>query len=299
MPPRFIEELKESIQTSIPTDSSIIGKVIKTLYTPDASANDLAQVMERDPPLTAKILKAANSAYYGSTSSVNSLKRAVVTLGFETIKELVGAVSVSHFFFETDPKVKGINRKGLWIHSVAVARAAQIIANRVGLGRPDVVYTVGLLHDIGKIVLTIMFPEHYKRVVSMAATKRCRIILAEQRLLNTDHTMVGKVLCDLWNLPEDISNAIFSHHDPAEKSSDDLQLVRLIHLSDILARSLSIGDPGDTVVPEPARSALSLLGTSQDRITMNYQASLAELELAKPEIDGFFSDLNKTEVEQG
>ncbi len=298
MPPRFIEELKESIQTSIPTDSAIIGKVIQTIYAPDTSANDLAQIIERDPPLTAKILKAANSAYYGASTSINSLRRAVVVLGFDTIKELISAVSVSNFFFETGPKATGIDRKGLWVHSVAVAKAAQIISNRVGVGRPDVAYTVGLLHDIGKIVLTILFPEYYKRVVSMAASKRCRIILAEQRLLNTDHAMVGKVLCELWNLPEDVTNAVFSHHDPSENSGDDFKLIRLIHLSDILARTLSFGDPGDQVVPEPSRSSLSLLGLSQDRITMNFQACLAELERSRSEIDGFFSDLNKSEVEQ-
>ena len=298
MPPRFIEELKESIQTSIPTDTTIIGKVTRTIYAPESSANDLAQIIERDPPLTAKILKAANSAYYGSTTTINSLRRSVVVLGFDTIKELVSAVTVSRFFFDTNPKSSGIDRKGLWVHSVAVGKAAQIISNRVGVGRPDVAYTVGLLHDIGKIVLTILYPDFYKRVVAMAAAKRCRIVLAEQRLLNTDHTMVGKVLCELWNLPEDITNAIFSHHDPSENASGDSQLIRLIHLSDILARTLSIGDPGDSVVPEPSRAALSLLGTSQERIALNYQACLAELERAKPEIDGFFSNLNKTEVEQ-
>ncbi len=298
MPPRFIEELKESIQTSIPTDSTIIGKVIQTIYSSGSSANDLAQIIERDPPLTAKILKAANSAYYGSATTINSLRRAVVVLGFDTIKELVSAVSVSHFFFDSSPKSGGIDRKGLWIHSVGVAKAAQIISNRVGVGRADVAYTVGLLHDIGKIVLTILYPEFYKRVVATAAAKRCRIVLAEQRLLNTDHAMVGKVLCELWNLPDDITSTVFSHHDPSEISTGDVQLIRLVHLSDILARTLSIGDPGDSVVPEPSRAALSLLGSTQERITMNFQTCLADLEKSKPEIDGFFSDLNRTAVEQ-
>lgn len=292
MPPRFITELTELIQTSIPTDSSIVGKVLGTIFDPKSSSNDLAQIIEHDPPLTAKILKAANSVYYSPVTSINSLRRAVVILGFNTIKELVTAVTMSQFFFGSNQK-RGIDRLGLWIHSVAVAKAAQIISNRLGIGRPDVAYTVGLLHDIGKIVLTILFPEHYNRVVALAASKKCRIILAEQRLLNTDHCMVGKVVCELWNLPEDIVNAVFSHNNPAENNGDHSQLIRLIHLSDILARTAGIGDPGDSIVPEPSPTALSLLGASQERNQMNWQAILAELDATRPDIEGFFSELNK------
>ena len=291
MPPRFMNELTEAIKTGLPTDTTIIGVVIKTIYNQKSSANDLAQVIERDPPLTAKILKAANSAFYGSATTINSLRLAVVILGFETIKELVTAVTMSQFFFGSNLK-SGINRRGLWIHSVAVAKAAHIISTRLGIGRPDVVYTAGLLHDIGKIVLTILFPEHYDRVVSLAISKNCRIILAEQRLLNTNHCMVGKVLCELWNLPEDITNTVFSHNDLLDATGEDYQLIRIIHLSDIIARVAGIGDPGDKIVPVPSRAALSLLGSSQERIQMNYQAVLSELEAARPDIEGFFSELH-------
>ncbi len=292
MPPRFITELKELIQSSIPTDSAMIGQVIKTIYSPTSSANDLARVIENDPPLTAKILKAANSTFYGQSATVNSLRRAVVTLGFETIKELVTAVAMSEFFMTPDQK-SGLNRRGLWIHSVAVAKTAQLISNRMGIGRPDVAYTAGLLHDIGKIVLSTLFPEYYSRVASMAAAKKCRIILAEQRLLNTDHCMVGKVICEIWNLPDDISNAVFYHNDPLTHSGNDAQIIRVTHLSDILARTAKIGDPGDNAVPDVSRSCLSVLGNSQDRIQSNYAAVLASLSALRPEIEGFFSSLSE------
>jgi len=292
MPPRFISELKDLIQTGIPTDSTIIGKVVQTIYSPKTSANDLAQVIECDPPLTAKILKAANSAYYGQTSTINSLRRAVVTLGFDTIKELVATVTVSQFFFCGERK-SGLDRKGLWMHSIATAKAAQLICNRTMIGRPDVVYTAGLLHDIGKIVLALLFPDHYDRVVSFAASRKCRIILAEQKLLNTDHCMVGKVVCELWNLPEDLGNAIFFHNDPRDSSGSDTQLVRLIHLSDVLVRAARIGDPGDQVIPEPSPGSLSVLGPTRDKIQSAYSAILADLVALKPDIESFFEGLHR------
>ncbi len=297
MPPRFINELKELIQNGIPTDSTIISRVVQTIYSPKTSANDLAQIIECDPPLTAKILKAANSAYYGQTSDINSLRRAVVTLGFETIKELVTAVTVSQLFF-ADEKKGGLNRQGLWMHSIGAAKAAQIICNRMSIGRPDVMYTAGLLHDIGKIVLSLLFPDHYSRVITFAASRKCRIILAEQRLLNTDHCMVGKVVCELWNLPEDLANAIFYHNDPREITGNDLTMVRLTHLSDALARKAGIGDPGDQVVPEPSPGSLSILGNTRDKIVANYAAILADVTALKPEIETFFADLHKDSHEQ-
>jgi putative nucleotidyltransferase with HDIG domain len=289
MPPRLITELTEAIRTSIPTDTGIIGSVIQVLYNPATSATELAQVFECDPPLTAKLLKAANSAFYGTSTSINSLRRAVVTLGFDTIKELVATVTMSQFFIESDNK-GGLDRRGLWIHSVAVARTAQFISTHYGSGRPDVAYTVGLLHDIGKIVLTILFPVQYDRVVALAAEKGCRIILAERRVLNADHCIVGRVLCEAWNLPGDIKNAVSFHNDPLDSSGDDYQLIRLIHLSDIMARIAGIGNPGDAVVPTPSPAALSLLGPTPEKIQANYEEVLADLEAAKSEIEGFFSN---------
>lgn len=292
MPPRFIIELKELLQSSLPTDSSIVGNVVRTIYDSKSSANDLAEIILRDPPLTAKILKAANSAFYGAAITINSIRRAVVTLGFETIKELVTAVTMSQFFFGHKQSSE-LDRLGLWVHSIGTAKAAQLICTRMKIGRPDVVYTLGLLHDIGKIVLALLFPEHYQKVINLAIGKNCRIILAEQKILNTNHCMVGKVLCEIWSLPEDISNAVFFHNDPIDHYGGDSSLINIIHLADIIARTARIGNPGDSVIPEPSKAALKILGMTQDKIHENFNSIVSDLLELKPEIDGFFSNLHK------
>jgi putative nucleotidyltransferase with HDIG domain len=292
MPPRFIIELQELLQSSLPTDSNIVGNVVRIIYNQKSSANDLAEVILRDPPLTAKILKAANSAFYGSAISIRTLRRAVVTLGFETIKELVTAVTMSQFFFGSKQSGE-LDRLGLWVHSIGTAKAAQLICTRMGIGRPDVVYTVGLLHDIGKIVLALLFPEHYQKVINLAKETNCRISLAEQKILNTNHCMVGKVLCEIWSLPEDISNAVFFHNNPLDRSGQDSSLVNIIYLADIIARTARIGNPGDNVVPEPSRNSLKILGPTHDKISENFNTIVKDLLELKPEIDGFFSNLHK------
>ena len=95
----FIEDVKNKVSESLPTDSSIVGKVIKTIHDRSSSAADLAAIIEHDPPLTAKILKVANSAYYGSSTKITSLKRSVVILGFDTVKELVSTIAMVNAFF--------------------------------------------------------------------------------------------------------------------------------------------------------------------------------------------------------
>ena len=99
----FIEDIKRTITFSLPTSSAIVGEVINTIYNSRSSATDLAAIIQRDPPLTAELLKTANSAFYGSTGNVTSLNKAVVVLGFDTIKEMVITVSVVQNFFSTSP----------------------------------------------------------------------------------------------------------------------------------------------------------------------------------------------------
>lgn len=296
MAPEFIEEVKRVINTSLPTASGIISEVIKIIYNKSSNASDLATVIERDPPLTAKILKVANSAYYGAGSTINSLQRAIVVLGFDTIKEITTSVSVVHYLFRTVQK-DDIDRPGLWIHSVGTAKAAQFISEKIGKERPEVAYTVGLLHDIGKILLALSFPEHYNRVIMLAAEKKCRIILAERKLLNTDHAMIGKILCDIWSLPEEISSSIFFHHDPMESTPGAQMLARMINMADYMCRMAQIGNPGDQTIYEPSKATWAILGLSNDKIELNYKIIFKKLTDSREEIEGFFHNIDKPEDE--
>lgn len=285
----FIAELDQKISESIPTASSILGEVTKTIYDPRSSAQDLADIIERDPPITAKTIRVANSAYYGTTSRVNSLKRAIVTLGFDTVKEIVTSIAMVHYFF--DPKHKSeVNRVGMWLHSVGTAYAARMIANKTKRERPDVAYTVGLLHDIGKIVMVIAFPEMYTQAVRYAHENKLYVFSAERKLMNIDHSMVGNLICGKWNLPEAITDAITYHHRK-DAQTEHSELVKIVRLADILARKADIGDPGDWIVPEPNITDMDILGASiRDRMK-NFNDLLSNLCGKKNEIGGFFSNM--------
>ena len=285
----FIAEIDQKISESIPTASSMLGEVTKTIYDPRSSAQDLADIIERDPPITAKTIRVANSAYYGTSSRVNSLKRAIVILGFDTVKEIVTSIAMVHYFF--DPKHKSeVNRVGMWLHSVGTAYAARMIAEKTGRERPDVAYTVGLLHDIGKIVMVIAFPDLYARAVRYAHKKKFHIVNAEHTLFNVDHSMVGNIICSKWKLPEAITDAISYHHNREAQTEHD-NLVKIVRIADILTRKADIGDPGDWMVPDPDITDMDILGSSIRDRTNNFNDLLTQLCGAKNEINGFFSNM--------
>lgn len=286
----FINELKNAISSNIPTSSNIIGEVVKTIYDKSSSVADLADLIERDPPLSARVLKTANSAYFGSSVTINSIKRAIVILGFDIIKELTTTVSVVHYFFN-NPQNPEIDLPGLWKHSVGTAKAAQIVSQKINQERPEVVYTIGLLHDLGKIILAISFPDYYKKVLQLVKEKNYRIILAEQKILNTDHCMMAKILCDSWNLPEELSAAIFYHHDPMMTPQGSQVLARLVNVGDYICRKAKIGNPGDDTLTEPSKAVMSFFGTTTEKINENIDPIYQEFIKSRADIEGFFLNL--------
>jgi len=285
---RFIDEIKENLETSLPTSSAIVAKVIQTAYNASSGAKDLAEIIEHDPPLTAKILKVANSAYYGAAGTITSLQRAIVILGFETIKRIVTTVGVIDSFSGGKGEDGGIDLNGIWYHSVGTARACELISEKTAVGRPDATYIAGLLHDIGKIILAISFPDNYRNVIEQAVEGGKRILFVERKLLNVDHAMIGKILCDVWNLPEEIGAAILYHHDPTETSGEDRKLAQVAQLGDFLCRKARIGFPGDELAPKPPASTLALLGTKVEVFNDNFNQIFQMLNEEKKIIEGFF-----------
>lgn len=290
MPSEFIEEVKNIISSSLPTSANIVGKVINTIYNKSSNATDLAQIIERDPPLTADIIKVANSAYYGASKKINSIKKAVVILGFDTIKELVTTITTLRYIFDVK-RPAAIDLSGLWLHSVGTAKAAQLVSEELNKERPDVVYTTGLLHDIGKILLALSFPELYGQIVKLSAEEKCHIILAEQKVMNTNHCMIGTLLCDMWSLPDDIRNAIYFHHETKDNPFENMVLTRIIQLGDTICRKAKIGNPGDEVIPQPPTPALALLGSSFKEVNNKFGELFQKFKESSDDIVGFYGGM--------
>src|SRR5580765_5823450 len=194
---------------SLPTIPPVLTGIIALIDDDRAGAKKLVDLIERDQALTARLLRLANSAFFGQARKVATIPRAVLLLGFSTVRNLALGVKV------WDTLGTGVSRKeleALWTHAVQVAVAARVIARQQRQVNPDEAFTSGLLHDVGQLVLALRFKELYWDTVRKATSTE-HLVGLEQSTLGVDHAEVGSWLLEAWNLPAVMVEAVRRHHD--------------------------------------------------------------------------------------
>ena len=234
---------------SLPTLPQVFYKIVETIELPDSSAEDVKKTIRNDPSISAKVLKIANSALYGYTKEINNISQAIVILGFDMVKSIALSVSVFSSFPKINTATK-FDREKFWIHSIAAAEAAMLFANKIDSIKKDHAFLIGLIHDIGKIVLDYYFSPEYRRVIAKVNEDNCFIKDAEAVVLNFNHSLIGEWLGEQWNFPESILAGIAYHHK-VNLAPDKNRMYALIgNLSDIIARTAEVGNGGDSKIPE-------------------------------------------------
>jgi len=235
---------------SLPTLPSVASHVLLIASNPDSSASDLTEVIMNDPSLTSELLKIVNSAYYGFPQKIGTVKRAVVLLGTGEIVALAFGLSTARLFDAAH--FKGIySPKALWRHSMCAGLIAEHLCKRLPEYRKLGVFTAGLLHDFGKIILIENFPELYGQVHVEAKNHNLPLFDLEEEKFGLNHAMIGEFLASNWNLPEAIVQAIAFHHQPLSASSHS-QLAAIIGLADYLYHEAATsGELPDTFMGSP------------------------------------------------
>jgi putative nucleotidyltransferase with HDIG domain len=193
---------------NLPTIPTVLTRILQLVDGESASGRDLIEVIEHDQALTGKMLRLANSAFFGQSRRVATIPRAVVLLGFSTVRNLALGVKV------WDALGGGVSRarlEELWAHAVAVALAAKMLATRLRAGDPDEAFTAGLLHDTGRLVMAMRLKEEYWVAVG-GATESQPVETIENATFGVDHAEVGGWLLEAWNLPPAIIDAVRQHH---------------------------------------------------------------------------------------
>ena len=250
----------------LPTLPYIITTLNDLLRNPNTSAADIHQVITKDQSLSSRILKLVNSAFYGFSERISSISHAIVILGFNTVKNVALTASVFDMFSKENEADSLFDRKGFWLHSLAVAGTARLIAARIKLPAVEDIFVAGLLHDIGKIVL-VQFV-HDKFIESMKIVKDEDILLkdAETRVLEgINHSQVGAWLATKWKLPTGLVQMIGFHHRPA-LGDQLMKPIACVHFADILVRSMDIGSGGDSKIPKISQEAWEALGLTYEDI---------------------------------
>ena len=220
----------------LPTPPLVFTQIIKVINNSKSSAGDIGAIIAEDPALTAKVLKLTNSSYYGMSSTITSVKQAILILGLDVIKSLVISTSV----FDSFSRNKVLDRGYLgnfWRHSLLTALMAKMIAKFVQRGflcDSELAFSGGLLHDIGKLIIISHLPDEYAMIKEISEQEQSLPeIDIESNVMQFTHADLGSYMAAKWNLPGEISFAILYHHYKEGISADGFSAV--IHLADRLA----------------------------------------------------------------
>ena len=258
------EALKKKILRTvkdIPPMPQTTFKAHKLIKDPRTNFEDLAKVLETDQAIAARVLRMANSPYYGMSGNVSSLKHASTVLGLKTLEELI-VVAGSTKSLSNRMEGYGLEAGDLWQHSLAVAFGSKIIATRKNPGMANDAFSAGLIHDVGKIVLDPYVLERRDAFQTFLSGGKETFLSAEKEILGFDHGEIACELCMSWNVPDTLATAIRYHHSPSESNGN--QLTHIVHMADAIAMMSGMGAGIDGLQYYMDEEAVAMLGLKPD-----------------------------------
>ncbi len=226
---------------TLPTLGPVVVQLMSLANNEKASAADFERLIKPDPALTANLLKMANSAYFGCRCQVTSVRQAVAMLGTKRVCETAAGAAFTRVI-PSQLKGYGMSAAAYWQHSVAVAVFSERIAKEVGMPVPELTFTAGLLHDIGKLVISSYLEEVATEVESRMRGSDIAYVDAERETLGIDHSQAGAAVAEKWNLPPGIQSAVQWHHAPQSCAEPEgRRLADLVHVADGLSHMMGFG----------------------------------------------------------
>ncbi len=226
---------------------------------------DFAQVISRDPGLTATLLRFANSPVYGFPGRVASVDRAVSLIGMREIRDLVLAVAVRSSFDGISTRL--ISMSDFWRHSLCCALACRRIAEVVRHSQREVLFTAGLLHDIGQLAMFNEIPDVCQEVLLKAQYRSDEVEMfeLEREIVGFDHQEVGVAIAEAWRFPGVLRDTIRFHHLPDEATAHRFESC-VVHIGNSMAVLVELDMDGFSQVPPLSPSALTTVGLDEDQV---------------------------------
>ena len=269
---RLISQVKEIV--SLP---DIYQRLMEVIDNPSSSASDVANVISCDPGLTARLLRIVNSAFYSFPSKIDTVSRGVTILGTKELCDLALATSVMKMF---DEALKGLVDMTLfWQHSIGCGVFARKLALFRHEPNAERFFVMGILHDIGRLILLSHAPDIIRAAIVRAFQSRRALHGIEKSMLTFTHADVAAGLLKAWNLPSSHQEAVALHHNPSKARRFKLETA-VIHVADILATAMGMGSSGNTLVPDMAPEAwqqLEIAPSALTRITEEAENEVQDL----------------------
>jgi putative nucleotidyltransferase with HDIG domain len=201
---------------------------------PLTTASDIGEVVGKDTALTSRLLKLVNSAYFSLPRKIDTVTRAVNMIGMRELRSLTLAASAAEMFNRIPSNL--IDMAAFWQHSVFCGLLARNLAQRCNVLHSERLFTAGLLHDVGRLLMLMKLPDEISRAESMRLQSKKDICVLERDLIGFDHAEVGEALLKHWNMPENLCASVRYHHDP-EQANDACLEAALIHIADQVTHS--------------------------------------------------------------
>jgi len=255
-----LKERAESIR-ELSTLPAVILRVLEVMNNPMADARDVEKEIIEDPIITAKVLKVANSPFYGTERNISSISQAVVLMGFVEVQNIALSVSIFNRFLVP---TKMFDRRQFWEHCFATAVTAEALQRRVNAHTNDG-FVAGLLHDIGRIVLDQYFADEFEEVVAVAESQKLSLLEAERKVLGVTHGDIGYWVTDKWNLPTMLTDSILFHHSPFS-CRESYVLTSIIHVADIISKAFGSYMKKEFSPSPKDESAFRLLNLDSEKV---------------------------------
>jgi len=270
MPTLTLDQLVHWVQ-EIPPLPNVAMRVIRMADDPNTGPRDIAAVVSSDVALATRVMRIANSAYYGMARKVTTLNEAVLLLGLKAMRSLAVAAAA---YDTLKAEASGYNLAAgeLWRHSISCAIASQVIAQKTRKIAPEEAFVAGLLHDVGKVILSLYVAQQFQAILALVELEQIPFSEAERTVLGFDHAEVGARIAEKWNLPDPLCAAIAGHHH-LERGAAAPELTAVVHVANAacLTEGMGIGSDG---LDEPLD-----------------MAALATLGLTLADVDGILDDL--------
>lgn len=196
----------------IPTLPIVSNQIMGLLSDEDVSIKKVAGLIEKDQALAVKILKIANSAFYGTLSKVSTIDHALVILGIGEVRGILLAFSIRNFF--SDNTGDGFDRTRFWKHSIICSQVAKYLARHFRIQKDDTLFLSGLIHDMGKVVFDQYFHDEFLQIIDYVESNNENFSKAEKEILGITHYQVAAELLKRWKFPERVLMNVFYHHAP-------------------------------------------------------------------------------------
>ncbi len=233
---------------SLPQLPQVALRVSYMLEEPNIDAQKLSEIIRIDAGFTSQVLRLCNSAAYGFSRKISTVKDAVAILGFTTLRSMVYTIIAKAALDRPVPGYS-LDEGDLWYNALTCAVYAKHIGTKEKLPDPELAFTGGLLRDIGKIILGDFVGPNYSAIEQLTIQHRIDFLHAEERVIGFNHATVGTTLAERWNLPPLLTNVIRHHHHPDKMPPTlkpvEQKIVVIVHLADAMSRMIGRGSGSD------------------------------------------------------